>query len=316
MKERLAKLLGLGEPGKGEVREIPLTSIQPNPFQPRREFNENELVELAASIQAYGVLQPVLVRPASQGFELIAGERRVRACRLLKLETVPALVREMSDQDVALLALLENLQRQDLSFWEEAEGYARLLSEFGLTQEELGRRLGKSQSTIANKLRLLRLPDSIRRHISREILTERHARALLRLPDAASQEKLAERIVAEGLTVQATEDLVAKMLGAARTKRKGPRVVRVYKDIRLFLNSVRQAAAELEKAGLKVSISTAETETGWEVRVLVPKRGEERPRRARVQQQGGGRRRKEEAKETPRDQGEERSVEPLAAPGR
>jgi ParB family chromosome partitioning protein len=271
VKERLAKFFGLGDQNRDEVREIPLSSIRANPFQSRREFGEEELAELAASIEAYGVLQPVIVRPVRGGFELIAGERRVRACRLLGRETVPALVREMSDEDVALLALLENLQRQDLSFWEEAEAYARLLGEFGLTQEELARRLGKSQSTIANKLRLLRLPDSIRNHISREILTERHARALLRLPDAASQEKVAKRIVAGRLTVQETEELIAKILGENREKEHGPRVVRVYKDIRLFLNSVKRAAAELEKAGLEVAVSSTETEAGWEVRIVIPR---------------------------------------------
>lgn len=271
MKERLAKLLGLGEQSRSEVREIPLGNIRANPFQPRREFSEDELLELAASIEAYGVLQPVLVRPVGSNYELIAGERRVRACRLLHRATIPAMVRELSDQDVALLALLENLQRQDLSFWEEAEGYARLLGEFGLTQEELARRLGKSQSTIANKLRLLRLPDSIRNHISREILTERHARALLRLPNAASQERLARKIVAERLTVQQTEELVARTLSGREERALRPRVVRVYKDIRLFLNSVRKAAGELEKAGLQVAVSTRESEDGWEVRVVIPK---------------------------------------------
>ncbi|NLY50890.1 MAG: ParB/RepB/Spo0J family partition protein, partial [Firmicutes bacterium] len=262
------------------MRQIPLADIRANPFQPRREFNEQDLLELASSIERYGVLQPVLVRFVEGGFELIAGERRVRACRLLKLKTIPALVREMTDQDVAVLALLENLQRKDLSFWEEAEGYARLLAEFGLTQEELARRVGKSQSTIANKLRLLRLPSSIRENISREILSERHARALLRLPDETSQEKLAERIVREGLTVQATEALVAKIMDKGKKKCRGPRLVRVYKDIRLFLNSVRRAAQELKKAGLEVAVSEVETETGWEIRVLVPKqeRGKGKPR--------------------------------------
>ena len=280
MKKRLVKLFGLEEYTAQEVRQIPLADIRANPFQPRREFNEQDLLELASSIERYGVLQPVLVRFVEGGFELIAGERRVRACRLLKLKTIPALVREMTDQDVAVLALLENLQRKDLSFWEEAEGYARLLAEFGLTQEELARRVGKSQSTIANKLRLLRLPSSIRENISREILSERHARALLRLPDETSQEKLAERMVREGLTVQATEALVAKIMDKGKKKCRGPRLVRVYKDIRLFLNSVRRAAQELKKAGLEVAVSEVETETGWEIRVLVPnqERGKGKPR--------------------------------------
>ena len=274
MKERITKLLGLMDQGisSATVREIPIDRVRANPYQPRRQFDERELKELAASIETYGLLQPVLVRPKSNSwYELIAGERRVRAVRLLGRATIPALVRELDDEDMGLLALLENLQRQDLSFWEEAEGYARLLSEFDLTQEELAQRLGKSQSTIANKLRLLRLPDSIRHNISREIFTERHARALLRLPEAETQEKVAEKIVSENLTVQATEQWIARILGETKPKEKKARFIRVYKDIRLFINSVRRAAAELRQAGLEVTVKERETENSWEISIVVPK---------------------------------------------
>jgi ParB family chromosome partitioning protein len=274
MKERITKLLGLMDQGisSATVREIPIDRVRANPYQPRRQFDERELKELAASIETYGLLQPVLVRPKSNSwYELIAGERRVRAVRLLGRATIPALVRELDDEDMGLLALLENLQRQDLSFWEEAEGYARLLSEFDLTQEELAQRLGKSQSTIANKLRLLRLPDSIRHNISREIFTERHARALLRLPEAETQEKVAEKIVSENLTVQATEQWIARILGETKPKEKKARFIRVYKDIRLFINSVRRAAAELRQAGLEVTVKERETDNSWEISIVVPK---------------------------------------------
>lgn len=274
MKERITKLLGLMDQGisSATVREIPIDRVRANPYQPRRQFDERELKELAASIETYGLLQPVLVRPKSNSwYELIAGERRVRAVRLLGRATIPALVRELDDEDMGLLALLENLQRLDLSFWEEAEGYARLLSEFDLTQEELAQRLGKSQSTIANKLRLLRLPDSIRHNISREIFTERHARALLRLPEAETQEKVAEKIVSENLTVQATEQLIARILGETKPKEKKARFIRVYKDIRLFINSVRRAAAELRQAGLEVTVKERETDNSWEISIVVPK---------------------------------------------
>lgn len=274
MKERITKLLGLMDQGisSATVREIPIDRVRANPYQPRRQFDERELKELAASIETYGLLQPVLVRPKSNSwYELIAGERRVRAVRLLGRATIPALVRELDDEDMGLLALLENLQRLDLSFWEEAEGYARLLSEFDLTQEELAQRLGKSQSTIANKLRLLRLPDSIRHNISREIFTERHARALLRLPEAETQEKVVEKIVSENLTVQATEQWIARILGETKPKEKKARFIRVYKDIRLFINSVRRAAAELRQAGLEVTVKEWETDNSWEISIVVPK---------------------------------------------
>lgn len=281
MKERFAKLLGMieADDGSSTVREIPVDKIRANPFQPRREFKEEELRELAVSIQTYGLLQPVLVRSRGNSwYELIAGERRVRAVRLLGRPTIPALVRDLEDEDVALLALLENLQRQDLSFWEEAEGYARLLAKFDLTQEELAQRLGKSQSTIANKLRLLRLPDSIRHNISREIFTERHARALLKLPDADIQEKVANKVIAENLTVQATEQLIERLVGEAKPPKKKARLVRVYKDIRLFLNTVRRAAAELKKAGLNVTIVEQETQDNWEISIVVPKQQADKSR--------------------------------------
>lgn len=274
MKERIIKLFGLVDHGASSatVREIPLDRIRANPFQPRRQFEDSDLKELAESIEGYGLLQPILVRPKSNSwYELIAGERRVRAFRLLKRTTIPALVRELDDEDMGLLALLENLQRQDLSFWEEAEGYARLLSEFNLTQEELAQRLGKSQSTIANKLRLLRLPDSIRHNISREIFSERHARALLRLGSEEMQEQAVKKIVGESLTVQATERLISRMLGESKPEKKKARFIRVYKDIRLFINSVRRAAAELKEAGLKVSVKEQETENNWEIQIVVPK---------------------------------------------
>ena len=253
MKERITKVLSLMNQGSSatSVRDIPLDRILANPFQPRRRFDKQELEELAASIKNYGLLQPILVRPKGNfWYEIIAGERRVRAFRLLDRKKIPALVRDLSDEDMGLFALLENLQRQDLSFWEEAEGYARLLEEFNLTQEELAQRLGKSQSTIANKLRLLRLPDSIRHNISREIFTERHARALLRLPEQEIQEQVAEKIAADGLTVQATEQLIATMLGEVRPKEKKSRVIRVYKDIRLF-QQCSPGSGRTKKSGLK-----------------------------------------------------------------
>ncbi|MGI6129194.1 MAG: nucleoid occlusion protein [bacterium] len=274
MKERLAKLFGVTEEdGDAAVREIPVDKIKANPFQPRREFKQEELKELALSIESYGLLQPIIVRAKRKAeYELIAGERRLRAMRLLGRPTIPALVRDYADEDVALIALLENLQRQDLSFWEEAEGYARLLAEFDITQEELAQRLGKSQSTIANKLRLLRLPDSIRHNISREIFTERHARALLRLPDTETQEKIANKVVVENLTVQATEQLVEKLVGESKSQKKEGRWVRIYKDIRLFINTVRQAVAELKKAGLSVNMVEQETEDSWEINIVVSKK--------------------------------------------
>ena len=279
MKERLSKIFGLMDQSTGNstVREIPVDRVRANPFQPRRQFDEQELQELAASIETYGLLQPVLVRPRSNSwYELIAGERRVRAVRLLGRSTIPALVRDLEDQDVALLALLENLQRQDLSFGKKQKDTRVFWRNSILHRKSWPKARQKSEHN--NKLRLLRLPDSIRHNISQEIFTERHARALLRLPDAETQEKVAKQIVSEKLTVQATEQLIERLVGETKPKKKKARFVRVYKDIRLFINSVRRAALELKKAGLNVTIDERETEDSWEISIVVPKQKSDKPK--------------------------------------
>jgi len=264
---------------RGEtVSEIPVDAVVFNPYQPRRSFGEEELRELAGSIREYGVIQPIVVRPYGKGFELIAGERRLRAAKLAGLETIPAIVREASDRDTALLALVENLQREDLSFLDEAEGYQRLLEEFGLTQEELARRVGKSQSTIANKLRLLRLPESVRRAIREGGISERHARALLRLDEEEVQLAVVERVVEEDMTVREAEELVASIAAGPSGREGGSgarreRVTAVFKDIRIFLNSFRQAVAALRKAGIAAEMTQADVGDALEIRVRIPKAG-------------------------------------------
>ena len=165
------------------VQYISTTRIRPNPQQPRRSFPEDALAELAESIRRYGILQPLTVRRAGGDFELIAGERRLRAARLAGLREVPCLIARVGEEDSALLALIENLQRRDLDYWEEADALARLIRRYDLTQEQAAEKLGKSQSTVANKLRLLRLPEPVRAAAQKYALTARHARALLRLPD-------------------------------------------------------------------------------------------------------------------------------------
>lgn len=279
MKEQLVRLLGLegSSTHRDEVKELPVEMVHPNPYQPRQEFPEAELMELAASIKEHGILQPVVVRPASNGYELVAGERRLRACKMLGWTTIPAIVRELSDQDLALLGLVENLQREDLHFLEEAQGYQRLLEEFDFTQEELARRLGKSQSTIANKLRLLKLSPRVRSYISREIITERHARALLKLEDEEQQLEALQKIVEEDLTVQETERYIARLLeGKKRKKTARQKVVRVYKDIRIFLNTIRRAAEELRRVGFAAQVQEVEKDGYYEITVVIPKEREKK----------------------------------------
>ena len=256
-----------------QVEELPIHLIQASQYQPRVEFDEEDLDELAQSIAQHGVLQPVVVRKTEMGYELIVGERRLRACRRLGLTTIPAIVRDYGDKQAAELALIENLQRKDLRLFEEAEGYKRLLDEFGLTQEELAGRLGKTQSSIANKLRLLRLPPSVREIISREILSERHARALLRLESEEQQLKIVNQVVEQGLNVRQTEELVQQMLSgksAEKVPKEGKRTF-VLKDLRLFRNSIKSLTDTLKEGGLEVEIEERDGEDAFELLVIVRK---------------------------------------------
>lgn len=257
---------------KEDVQSLPVNEIEPNPFQPRREFDEEQLEELAASIREHGVLHPVVVRRKEKGYELVVGERRLRACRLLNWEHIPAIVRDMSDTEVAEIALIENIQREGLSFFEEAESYRRLIDEFGLTQDELAERLGKSQSAIANKLRLLRFSPELREKISREMLSERHARALLRLKDDAEIERGLDVVISQGLNVRQTEEWVAKRLESDEGGRDRPKrrtVKGVYKDYRLMLNSVRKLADQMKSGGARVEVFEDEGDEFVEIRIRV-----------------------------------------------
>lgn len=219
-KDRLGRGLGalLGdymedEEATGEVRRVPLEAITPNPLQPRRDFDDEELQELASSIQENGLLQPLVVRPASTGdrrFELVAGERRLRAVRTLGWDDAPVLVREVDDETLLVLALVENLQREALNPLEEAEGYRRLSEQFKMTQAEIARAVGKSRSTVANLLRLLGLPPSIRRLLREGALSMGHARALLSVDDTVQASELARKAAEEGWSVREVERRAAK----------------------------------------------------------------------------------------------------------
>ena len=215
------KLQRKGEFLSTRVQYIPLGRIRPNPQQPRRSFDEEGLAELAASIRSCGILQPLTVRRAGEGYELVAGERRLRAARIAGLREVPCLVAQVGEEDSALLALMENLQRRDLDCWEEAQAIARLISRYGLSQEEAARRLGRAQPTVANKLRLLRLPEDVRALLRENGLTERHARALLPLSPAL-QETTAATILKNDLSVRQTEALCKKLSKQAQPAKPQP----------------------------------------------------------------------------------------------
>lgn len=232
-KDRLGKGLGallgeyLGEPeGRPETRSVPVASVHPNPFQPRREFKEEELAELAASIRENGLLQPIVVRPAGnrQGadrWELVAGERRWRAVTRLGWTDVPAMVRSVDDRTLLVLALVENLQRSQLSALEEAEGFQQLMDEFGLSQQDVAEAMGRDRSTVANTLRLLQLPASVRRMVEEGALTAGHARALLGVTDPRQMADLARRAADEQWSVRELEGRVRKDRPARRKAEGG-----------------------------------------------------------------------------------------------
>ena len=259
-----------------EILYIPIDLIAPNPYQPRKEFSGSALEELAASIKEYGVIQPVNVRKlGDSGYELISGERRMRASKLAGLMEVPAIVVEVIEQDSAVIALIENLQREDLNFMEEAEGYFNLINDHGMTQDELAKKVGKKQSTIANKLRLLKLPQNIKRSIAENGLTERHARALLKLPEEELQEKALKNIIKKALNVKKTEELIERMLGEAAVTSEEPHERRMRGKIsyNIYINTIKNAYKEILKTGYNVEYDQQDKGEYIEITMKVPKNG-------------------------------------------
>lgn len=255
---------------------IPVDYIRPNPYQPRRVFSEESLNELAHSIKQYGLLQPITVRKLSHNYyELIAGERRWRAVCKAGFTHIKAVVQPAIDEDSAVIALIENLQREDLHFFEEAEGYQSLMKEHGLTQEELARRLGMNQSTVANKMRILKLPISVKDQISAFKLSERHARALLRLHNEEAQLKVLHEIKQKNLSVKLTEDLVEKMLsklyGEEPPEINRQNVVCIMRDYRIYLNTIKKALSRIKKSGVKVSFSASESKEKLSISIELAK---------------------------------------------
>ncbi len=262
----LLRRKGLFESNK--VVFLPLVAISPNPDQPRRHFSQEGLEELAASIGEHGVLQPLSVRRTAGGYELISGERRLRAARMAGLDEVPCILVSADSQESSVLALVENLQRRDLDFVEEALALARLIQTCQLSQEEAAKKLGKSQSAIANKLRLLKLPPDVLTFLREHGCTERHARALLRLP-TPEQQTAAARVVAErGLTVARTEEYVERLLHPAPPPR---RPVFVLKDVRLFLNTVSRGLSMMKSAGVQADCTRQETDDAIRLTITIPK---------------------------------------------
>lgn len=267
-----------GNAEKDKIAFIEIDRIEPNPYQPRRSFDEGKIDELARSIKTYGLLQPIIVRHkrGGAGYQLVVGERRYLACKSLGMGKIPAVVKELTDNAVATVALIENLQREDLNFIEEAEGYARLIDDFGFTQEVLAQRIGKSQSTIANKLRLLKLPDRVKSLLVKEELTERHARALLKLPTREEQEKMVAEILKKDMNVRQTENRIEEMLKKPVVKDDWGYRKAVVTDLRIFLNTIRQAIYIIRKSGLNPEVIENDLGEHYEIIIKLPKKQKRR----------------------------------------
>lgn len=254
-----------------EVLQVPVAAILPNQYQPRSVFSEEKIEELAQTLRTHGLIQPIVLRKnGDDSYELIAGERRWRAAKHLQWEKVPAIIRELNDKETASVALIENLQREELTVIEEAMAYQRLLELHQLTQEALAQRLGKSQSTVANKMRLLKLPEKVQQALLEKQITERHARALIALKDVEKQEKVLTEILERGLNVKQTEDRIEKMM-TEKPKRKKPVRKGFNKDMRIAMNTIRQSLDMVSDSGIDLETDEEDLENYYQITIKIPK---------------------------------------------
>lgn len=258
-----------------EVTQLPVHKIEANRYQPRSVFDEEKIKELAQTIHTHGMIQPIVVRKLDddgESYELIAGERRWRAVQLLEWENMPAIIRSMNDAETASVALIENLQREELTVIEEANAYAQLLEIHSLTQEALAQRLGKNQSTIANKLRLLKLPDDVIDAVQEKVISERHARALIKIDDPEAQKRILQLIIEKDLNVKQTEEQIAKLSQVAEKKKEQrPRLKGVNKDIRIAMNTIRQSLNMVSDTGINVETDEEDLEDYYQFTIKIPK---------------------------------------------
>jgi ParB family chromosome partitioning protein len=271
MKEQFSKLFGLTERSSGdEVKQISVEEVVSSPYQPRTIFDEEKIDELCQTIKTLGVIQPIVVRQRNGKYEIIAGERRWRAVKKLGNDTIPAIVKDFNDSQAASIALIENLQREGLTSIEEAVAYQNLIDLHQLTQESLAQRLGKSQSTIANKIRLLQLPDVVKTALMERKITERHARALLSLDTEELQLKVLNEIISKDLNVKQSEARIAFYKQLSQNKKKAKRIS-FTKDVRLALNTIRQSIDMVSDSGLEIKTAESDHEDHYEIVIKIPK---------------------------------------------
>lgn len=288
MKHTITRFFGLGEKGEqvelnqefdiestdeqSEIKKIPIDSIVPNRFQPRTVFDEAKIEELSRTIHIHGIIQPIVVREFSAGnYEIIAGERRWRAIKKLGWDVVPAIIKNLTDTETASIALIENLQREELTPIEEAIAYGKLLDLHNLTQEALAQRLGKGQSTVANKLRLLKLPQAVQEALLNKKITERHARSLIPLKEPEKQIKLLEEIIEKNLNVKQTEERVVRLLEHQDLKPK-PKRKAFSKDMRIAVNTIRQSLSMVSDSGINLDSEEEEFEDFYQFTIRIPKK--------------------------------------------
>jgi ParB family transcriptional regulator, chromosome partitioning protein len=258
--------------GRESIRKIPIDNIVPNRFQPRTVFDEEKIEELSRTIHTHGIIQPIVVREYEAGkYEIIAGERRWRAMKKLGWDVVPAIINNMNDTETASVALIENLQREELTPIEEAIAYGKLLELHNLTQEALAQRLGKGQSTIANKLRLLKLPEEVQVALLNKDITERHARSLIPLKNPEKQVQLLAEIIEKNLNVKQTEERVVKLLEQPKDKAKPTRKA-FSKDMRIAVNTIRQSLSMVSDSGINLDAEEEEFEEYYQFTIKIPKK--------------------------------------------
>ncbi|GAA0290937.1 ParB family chromosome partitioning protein [Gracilibacillus halotolerans] len=280
----LSRIFGLGdkvdetlieekENIQDEIIHVPIKALEPNRYQPRNIFDEEKIKELAQTLHTHGMIQPIVVRKIdeSENYEIIAGERRWRAATSLEWETVPVIIREMNDKETASVALIENLQREELTVIEEAIAYEKLIEMHQLTQEALAQRLGKSQSTIANKMRLLKLPEPVQQAIMEKKITERHARALISLKDEEKQVHVLQQILERDLNVKQTEALIEQLSNPTQ-KKKRPRLKGINKDIRIAMNTIRQSLNMVTETGINLESDEQDHEDYYQITIKIPKK--------------------------------------------
>ena len=256
------------------IEQVAIDLIHPNKYQPRTIFSEEKIEELARTIHTHGVIQPIVIRSIDDKYEIIAGERRYRAMKSLGWKEVPAIIRELDDKETASIALIENLQREELTPIEEAYAYEKLLELHSLTQEALAQRLGKGQSTVANKLRLLKLPEVIQQAIMEKVISERHARALIAVKDSELQLTIFNEVIENQLNVKQLEQRIKELLNPVvekESKERRPKRKSVSRDVRIALNTIKQSLNMVVKSGIDVETKEEDSEEFYTITVKIPK---------------------------------------------